>query len=78
MISQYSDIMTQYFTEVWRIFSVQVPYLGLTFGQITLGFVAVNLSIKVLKTLFASFDYEPSQQGKRYSRKDKNASESHD
>lgn len=76
MFSNFGQYMTEYWSQIWRIFQVELPYLGLTTGQLLLGNFVVALSIRIWKNYFglpSLFESSPRRE-KRYTRKDnKNA-----
>lgn len=68
--------MAQFWSQIWRIFQVELPYVGLTFGQILIGNFIVMLSIRIFKAYFglpSVFALSQNKREKRYERKDDNA-----
>lgn len=46
------SFLAQYFAQIWRLFQVQSPLFGLTFGQIVIGIFIVNLVARLVKFIF--------------------------
>lgn len=68
--------MAQFWSQIWHIFQVELPYLGLTFGQILIGNFVVMTSIRIFKAYFGLPSVSASRQikiEKRYERKENNA-----
>lgn len=69
MVPEVSNAITQYFQQIWRIFSVSLPYLGLTIGQLVLGCFVVSFGIRIIKTFFGLPSLQVRGINKRYRRK---------
>ena len=46
-----AEFMTSLFSEIWKFFSVDHPILGISFADIFLGVLVVNVSIVILRPL---------------------------
>lgn len=63
------EILTQYFAQIWRLFSVQSPWFGLSFAKILFGIFVVSISIVCLRTLLPFIGLPVSNWYKDYDRK---------
>lgn len=45
-------MLVQYFSDIWRIFQVESPILGLTFAELWFGLFVVGISIKIFISIF--------------------------
>lgn len=69
--------MVQFWGHIWRLFQVELPYVGLTFGEILIGNFVVLTSIRIWKAYFglpSVFEPLQNRRDKRYERKDSNDS----
>ena len=79
--TNFSQFGLGFFSQVWRLFSVELPFLGLTAGQLLLGQLVVGMSIPLLKSMYSTFNHGVSYRSghRRYQRKggtnDKNTSD---
>lgn len=72
MFLQFGQYITQFFADIWRIFQVNLPYLGLTFGDIIIGGFVIMLSIRIFKSFISLPSVSASRRtgkGKPYRRK---------
>lgn len=45
-------MLVQYFSDIWRIFQVESPILGLTFADLWFGLFVVAIAIKIFIAIF--------------------------
>lgn len=73
--NQVSPYMLEFWSHIWRLLSVELPYIGLTFGQLLIGNFIVLTSIRIFKTYFGLPSLSAPKGNKvekRYERKNKN------
>lgn len=59
-----------FFTQIWRVFQVETPLMGLTFADIFLGSFVIIVGVRILHAAFGlSLFSARSGKGKKYDRK---------
>lgn len=47
-----ANALHDYFVDLWRIFDIYIPFLGMKISQFAIGFFVVMVGIKIYKTVF--------------------------